>query len=326
MVDSAGEGFGMWDAERTVVVVNPNAAGGRVGRKWEDLERELRIRLGTVHFKLTERPEHAIALAQEAVEGGANTILSMGGDGTHNEVINGIMLANPEPGAVQLGLLPAGTGGDFRRLVHHNADALTAAAAMPKATSQPIDVGSLRFRADDGNEIERYFINIASFGIGGLVDRFATHSKKRLGGKATFYIATLKALRAYTPARVKLHIDGREIGEYTITNILVCNGRYAGGGMMFAPDALVGDGLFDVVIMKHKSILNTVTLSSAIYAGKHIESPTVEVYRGARVTAKTLTDDPAWLDIDGEAPGTLPAEFRMHHHAVRLLDVRPEVV
>ena len=96
--------------------------------------------------------------------------------------------------------------------------------------------------------------------------------------------------------------------------------------MMFAPDAQLSDGLFDVVIMRHRSALNTISMSGAIYKGRHVDSPLVEVHRAASIVAKTTTDAAAYLDIDGEAPGTLPAEFRMHHHAVRLLDVRPEVV
>ena len=246
----------MWDPAKTVAVINPNAAGGRVGKQWEDLSRELRFRLGKIELKLTERTGHATDLARDAVKAGATTILSMGGDGTHNEVINGIMQAEPEPGAVRLGLLPAGTGGDFRRMCIHNADALTAAAALPSAESTPIDIGSLTFLADDGTEARRYFINVASFGIGGVVDRFVNSSKKRLGGKATFYIATLRALAAYQPATVRLTIDGRDLGEHTITNIMVCNGRFAGGGMMFAPNARLGDGKFDVVITSYETAIS----------------------------------------------------------------------
>jgi YegS/Rv2252/BmrU family lipid kinase len=307
-------------------VVNPNAAGGRVGKQWDDLERELRLRLGGVRFLLTERTGHATELARTAVAEGATTILSMGGDGTHNEVINGIMLAAPAPGAITLGLLPAGTGGDFRRMCISNADALTAATALPKAESKPIDVGSLSFLTDDGVTAQRYFINIASFGIGGLVDRYANESRKRLGGKATFYIATLKALAAYNPATVRVSIDGQDMGEHVITNVMVCNGRFAGGGMMFAPEARLGDGQFDVVFFQHKSALTTLAMSRSIYIGTHVNSPLVTVHRGSSIKAEILTEATAYLDIDGEAPGILPAEFHMHHHAIRLLDVRPEVV
>ncbi|MDG1481079.1 MAG: diacylglycerol kinase family lipid kinase [Myxococcota bacterium] len=316
----------MWDPAKTVAVINPNAAGGRVGKQWADLSRELRLRLGKIELMLTERAGHATALARDAVRAGATTILSMGGDGTHNEVVNGIMQAEPAPGVVRLGLLPAGTGGDFRRMCLNNADALTAAAALPHAKSTPIDVGSLSFRADDGTEAHRYFINVASFGIGGVVDRFVNSSKKRLGGKATFYIATLRALAAYQPATVRLTLDGRDLGEHTITNIMVCNGRFAGGGMKFAPDARLSDGKFDVVIFQHRSVLSTVAMSKSIYTGAHINNPHVTVHSGAHIRAETTTDAVAYLDIDGEAPGILPAEFNLHHHAIALLDVRPDVV
>ena len=314
----------MWTPEQTAVIVNPAAAGGKVGRQWGQLERQLSERLGAVRFSLTTAPGGATTLARQAVADGATTVLSMGGDGTHNEVINGIMTAGA--GRVRLGLLPAGTGGDFRRIVHNNTDALTAAAALPRSDSMPIDVGEVVFQADDGTEQRRFFLNIASFGVGGLVDRYANASAKRLGGKVTFYVSTLRALRDYAPARVRLWVDGQDAGEHTITNILVCNSRFAGGGMMFAPDARLGDGLFDVVIIRHRSMLTTVGMSRAIYAGTHVRSELVEVLRGATVRAETVTDDPAYMDIDGEAPGFLPARFSLHHHAVQLLGVRSEVV
>ena len=96
--------------------------------------------------------------------------------------------------------------------------------------------------------------------------------------------------------------------------------------MMFAPEARLGDGQFDVVFFQHKSALTTLAMSRSIYIGTHVNSPLVTVRRGSSIKAEILTDAAAYLDIDGEAPGILPAEFHMHHHAIRLLDVRPEVV
>lgn len=309
----------MLDPAKTVVVANPAAAGGRVGRDWDRHAATLHQHLGEVRLLRTERMGHATELAREAVEDGATTVLSMGGDGTHNEVVNGIMAADPEPAAVALGLLPAGTGGDFRRMVRDNADVASAARALASAASAPIDVGHVRFRADSGVDEERFFVNIASFGVGGLVDRLVNESSKRLGGKATFFLCTFKALLRYTPARVRLVVDGEEQGVFDITNIFVCNGRYAGGSMHFAPEARLGDGLFDVVIVREMGLLRTLATAGRFYDGGHVDLPETTVLRGAHVVAKALSDDPAYIDIDGEAPGGLPAEFTLRPGAIRLL-------
>ena len=316
----------MLDPKTTVVVANPAAAGGRVGREWEKLSATIRRHLGDVQLHKTARAGHATELAASAVRDGALAVLSMGGDGTHNEVVNGIMAAEPPPGAVALGLLPAGTGGDFRRLVQHNTDVEAAAKALSTASSAAIDVGHVRFRHDDGQDRERFFVNISSFGIGGLVDRIVNRSSKRLGGKATFFISTARALVRYEPARVRLVVDDDEKGVFDITNIQVCNGQFAGGGMHFAPDARLGDGLFDVVVIEHRGLLRTIGTSGTLYKGTHVELPEVKIFRGSRVEARTEHEAPAYIDIDGEAPRTLPAEFPLRHHAIKLLDPRPDVI
>jgi diacylglycerol kinase family enzyme len=130
----------------------------------------------------------------------------------------------------------------------------------------------------------------------------------------------------YRPARVRLWVDERELGEYSITNVCVCNGRFAGGGMMFAPAARLGDGLFDVVVMREATLAQALALSGKIYEGRHVESPLVTVVRGRRVRAETVTADPAWVDIDGEAPGVLPVEARVLPGALRLIDPWADVV
>ena len=310
----------------TVVIANPAAAGGRIGKGWTATEAMLRGHLGAVEFRLTNAPRHATELARDAVAAGATRIFSLGGDGTHSEVVNGIMAAAPAPGAVTLGILPGGTGGDFRRNLQHGDTIESAAAAAAGARAVPIDVGALNWQADDGSRGEGWFINIASFGVGGLVDRIVNESSKRLGGQATFFIGSLRALARYQPARVKLVLDGKELEPVPVTHVLVCNGRWAGGGMLFAPEAKLDDGLFDVVIMGWKSVLHTIGMSRHIYKGKHVGDPTVQVHRARVVEATTVGPEVAWMDVDGEAPGILPSTLSVVPGAIRLLDPRAEVV
>ncbi len=315
-----------WDPSSTVVVVNSAAAGGRVGREWRDIALDLTRSLGDVHFVLSRAPGHCIELASEAVEQGARTILSLGGDGTHNEVVNGILRAQHKRGSIRLGVLPAGTGGDFRRLLEHNGSVGEAARAMPTAAEAPIDAGLIRFVTDDGRPAERYFVNIASLGVSGLIDRAVNRSSKRLGGKLTFLLATLQTLPSFKPPKVRLWLDGEVVGDFRISTIAVCNGRFAGGSMNFAPTARLGDGLFDVTVLRHAPLLRSVPETPKLYDGTILDSVLSDSFQGRTVKVEPLDERKSYVDIDGEAPGVAPAEFELIPHALRLLGARRDVL
>lgn len=320
----------MIDPERTTAVVNPAAAGGRVGARLADLTATLHRHLGPVRVLTTAGPGGAVARARQAVEEGARTVLSLGGDGTHNEVVNGMMAAatalDLPPGALTLGVLPAGTGGDFRRLLVANATPEAAAEALAGAAAEPIDLGWVRFTDASGQPAERYFLNVASFGIGGMVDRLVNDSSKRLGGKATFLIAILKSFFHYRPATVHLVADGEALGPYEISNVFVCNGQYAGGSLHFAPTARLSDGKLDLVITEARPLLPSLQVLRRIYAGAHYGMPGVHHRRVERVEATRSGPHPAWMDIDGEAPGEIPATFEVRPGALRLLGARPDAL
>lgn len=314
------------DPTLTTAIVNPAAAGGRVGREWSTIEPALRAHLGDIRFVFTERTGHGAELARNAVDAGATTLLAMGGDGTNNEVVNGIMGSGAPAGSITLGLLPAGTGGDFRRLLMHGDDAMSAAKALGEAVASPIDIGAVTYLSDAGATEERFFLNMVSFGLAGLVDRRVNRSSKRFGGLISFFAASLGALTEYRPARVKLTVDGEVKGEFEITNIAVCNGRFSGGGMMFAPHAKLNDGRLEVIVLKNGPIFQTVGVSRYLYSGKHLDHPLVSVFSGSSVVGETVTENRAWVDVDGEAPGTAPVSFRVVREALKLLDLKPEVL
>lgn len=314
----------------TLVIANPRAAAGRVGRRLAKLERALRGVLGPFRVAVTTHPGHASELAAEAARSGAvHRLLVLGGDGTFSEVAQGLMSTGPLASSVELGLLHAGTGGDFRRLLAGPAggrDVLAAAAALSTSRSTSIDVGHARFEGVDGAMCERFFINLLSFGIGGLVDTLVNEAPKVLGGRASFFVGTFRSLLRYRPARVALEIDGVSVGTHQITNVLVCNGRFGGGGMHFAPQALLDDGRFDVVSIAHRKLHRTLAMTGAIYRGSFDRFEGVHRWRGSTIVAHTLDEHPATLDLDGEAPGRLPLEVTLRPGALRVLGVRREVL
>ncbi|MCA9532111.1 MAG: diacylglycerol kinase family lipid kinase [Myxococcales bacterium] len=313
----------MIDPEHTYVIANPHGRGGWVGLHWHRLSADIRAVLGQeVKFLQTQSIGDGVRCAREAVEAGATTLVSFGGDGTHSEVSDGIMRAGAGD-RVSLGILHAGTGGDFRRMLA-NTDDLTA-ACRTIALSEPatVDCGWVEYQTEDGGSRGRHFLNIASLGMGGLVDRFVNESKHRLRGGPAYALATLRANSVYRPAEVELEVDSEPVGTFTISNICVCNGRWAGGGMMFAPDARLSDGLLDVVVLEAASTLRSLPMMRGLYKGTHTRSALVHVFQGQRVRV-TPRRHTAYMDIDGEAPGIAPASFQVRANALRVHGVRKE--
>lgn len=308
------------------LIANPTAGSGRSGRRLGRVVDVLRPRLGDIDVHLSERPGHASDLARQAVDKGARTVLALGGDGTHGEVTQGIMRSGARPDEVALGLLPGGTGGDFCRILEHEGTIGKAVRGLFDAADHLVDVGLVTFTGAGGVRDTRHFLNVASAGASALVDQRVNASSKRLGGMLTFLSATLAVLARYEPPRVRVEVDGRLFTELELATITVCNGRYAGGGMCFAPDARLADGLFDVVVFEHAPLHRAVALSPQVYRGTHLGSPLVSFARAAHVVVSALGRTPLLLDVDGETPGRGPLEFRVQRRALRLLAVRPETL
>jgi YegS/Rv2252/BmrU family lipid kinase len=314
----------MFDPNETLVIANPMARHGYVGANWAELSARITDALGPVNLQLTESRGDGLRIGKQAIAEGARTIVSFGGDGTHSEVVDGIMQSglNKE---VTLGVLHAGTGGDFRRMIPGAEELESACAVIRDKPAVPIDIGWVDYEHDDGHREGRFFLNITSMGMGGLVDRIVAASPSKSGGKAKYFKAVLRANMKYKPAKIRLRVDGKDEGEHEISNICVCNGRWAGGSMMFAPEARVADGMFDVILIRAASTLRGLPVMAGLYKGTHIRSPLVSTYRGRHVEVDMIANT-AWMDIDGEAPGIGPAEFRIHEHAIRVIGIGPEFV
>jgi YegS/Rv2252/BmrU family lipid kinase len=297
----------------TVVIVNPRSAGGKTEKRWPLFREIIHEAYGPFDARFTDAPGSATRLAREALGAGAELVVAMGGDGTINEVVNGFYdgARAIAPNAA-FGVLPAGTGGDFIKTLGTPREVREAALELKRATPRPIDLGRLRFIGHDGAPAVRHFINIASFGISGLVDQYVNDSSKALGGTVSFAMATLRAGLKYKNASVRITLDAEPAKEGRIYNVAVANGRYFGGGMKVAPNAALDDGLFDVVTLGDFTFADLLLRGLDIYSGKHLSNPKVTVHRARRVEATVDGEGAAvLLDVDGEQPGRLPASFEM---------------
>jgi YegS/Rv2252/BmrU family lipid kinase len=299
------------------VIVNPHAARGSVGRNWPHLKELAERRLGRFRVFLTAAPGEATHFARLALSEGAQSIVCVGGDGTLNEVVNGLMgeegQENPE---VRLGFIPNGTGCDFRKTLLIPTHPEEALKIIQEGRTRLVDLGRLKYTDHKGETITRYFHNLTSFGLGGEVDERVNQSGKKLGGFLSFIIATLVSLVLYEKKRIRLKIDEHFEEEVVVLNVAVANGQYHGGGMWVAPEADPSDGMFHVTIIGKLSLPEVLYYLPKLYNGKILEVKRVRSLTGRRVEASS--DKKVLLDVDGEQPGCLPSEIEIVPSALKI--------
>jgi len=304
------------------VIVNPSSRGGRTGRHWRRLAKRIAAAVGPFCTYSTNAPRHAAELAAQALDDGYRWLVAVGGDGTVNEVVNGCLDPATDrariPGTA-ISVVMRGTGNDLRRTLTGARSLGGDLRAIRDGQPQPWDIGKVTYVDNAGRRRQRYFANLASFGISGAIDRRVNHARwsRYAGAKATFLSAALKTLRTYRNPSVNLTVDGRRHDAGPVFLACIANGRYAGGGMQFAPTADPGDGRFDLVVMADIKRGQAVRALPRLYRGTHINEMHVWSKRCTRIEADS--DALVLLDIDGEAPGRLPATFELLPHALTFI-------
>lgn len=304
---------------RIAFIINPQSGNGATGREWRAIASRFHDRLGDFGELYTSKPMEAVKLTRKALEGGAQTIVAVGGDGTTNEVVNGFFDESGHPinGNAALAVLPRGTGSDFLRTFHTQNTVEAVSGRIASGKPKRLDVGRMTYIDHEGHQRVRHFANIASFGSSGLIDRHVNRSTKIFGGKASFAIGAVKGLLSWKDQLVRVRFDDGPWEEMEITCLSVANGQYFGGGMWVAPNAKTDDGLFDVTIWRGYTLLDFITRAKRIYDGSHVELEGTRTLRARKVEA--VCDEECLLDMDGEAPGRLPATFEILPGAISLL-------
>lgn len=300
-------------------IVNPRAGKGLSSLRWNDFKGMARRRLGHFWFNLTTGVGDAKRLTEGAIKKGATLIICVGGDGTLNEVINGIMEQDiAVRNKILLGYVPMGTGCDFIKTVPIPKDPFKALSLIYHMDNiSKIDIGRLSFKDNDGKDCYRHFHNITSFGLGGEVNRRVNNSAKRFGPFLSFIGATLISILKYGKKEIYLRIDSGEVKRFTVLNIAVANGKYHGGGMCVAPNALTDDGLFNITVIKNLSPLKVLLNLPKLYNSEIKDVDGVTMFTGKKIEA--LSKQKVLLDVDGEQPGTLPVTIDMIPEAINII-------
>jgi len=257
----------------------------------------------------SQRPGHLTELAREAAAG-ADLLVAVGGDGTVNEVVNGIAGLD-----VELALIPRGTGGDFVRTFGIPRKLEQAVEVALRGRTREIDLGKGRYRSWAGGEGESYFANIASAGMSGAIAKRTNETSKALGGKVSYAWATVAVFARWRNDEVRVRVDGEEHAG-RMHDVIVANCRYLGGGMKMVPEAEPDDGLLDVLLIGDLTKRDLLLTMPKTYRGTHLPHPKATLLRGT--TVEIDAPEPLPVELDGEQPGTTPIRFEIVPRAVRL--------
>lgn len=251
---------------------------------------------------------HAVELARNAVVNASSHIISVGGDGSLSEVVNGIMLSGDKNLPV-IGLLPYGTANDFSKSVNLNDGLKQLRELVDRKTTRKIDVGSVFFTDRNGKAAERYFVNIGDIGIGGFIVENINKSSKMLGANMTFFLETLKAMFTYQRTKVKC-VCKEFSWEGKTLSMVMANGKYFGSGLCIAPDAALDDGKLNIVILGDVTVIDYLKNISRLKRGEKIIHPEV-FYRETDEIEITPLESKCPIDLDGEFIGYAPAKFKI---------------
>lgn len=296
------------------VIVNPAAGASSTRRKWPVISRLLNHIGLPFDFEYTEGVGHAIEMARLAASNGYRYLVAVGGDGTVNEVANGI-LHSTNASTTELGIVSTGTGSDFIRSVGISRDYATACSALTGSRRLSIDVGVVEYQSK-GQTLKRFFINAAGVGFDAAVVRETERLPKYFGGTIPYVAGLVRTLLTYKNKPVVVRI-GDEVESHRVLNVAVANGGYFGGGMHIAPQAELGDSLLDVVVIGDMGKLEVLKELPTIYKGTHVNHPKVIMKKGADITIES--SEPVLVYADGESLGECPASFRVVPGALSLV-------
>jgi YegS/Rv2252/BmrU family lipid kinase len=307
------------DPQRPLLIVNPRSGGGTLSEaRWARLVGELSEGLGEFDSVLTAGPRDATVIARREAEAGRRLIVALGGDGTVSEVANGILDAGAGA-TTDLGIIPRGTGGDFRRMLELPTAAGEAARRIREGRVQVVDAGRAEFVAHDGSPATRHFLNVASFGFSSAVASRANASSKRLGGKLAYLGATVRALASYDNTDLWLTVDGGQKERRRVLLAALGNGRYFGGGMKICPNAQLDSGRFDLVVVGDFSRMEVLMRVRRLYDGTHLALDDVHNTAAHTLAVEAVEPDAVVpIELDGETPGRLPARFTVLPGALRV--------
>jgi YegS/Rv2252/BmrU family lipid kinase len=300
-----------------LTIVNITAGGGKAGKDWLKIRELLEKHDIQYHPEFTDRRLHAMVIARRKIEEGYNRIIVVGGDGTMNEVINGIFAQKRlKTNEVILGMISVGTGNDWARMFHIPNDYESAIVTIKNQKTFIQDAGLVTYKKNE-RTWQRYFMNIAGMGFGAKVVAKTNKQKEKGKSSSTLYLLNLiTSLLGYRSKKAQILIDGQLI-DRKVFNLSIGIGKYNGGGMMQIPDAIADDGLYTITLIKKMGKLNVIANIKRLYNGKITEHSRVETYSAKEISVDSPTQ--LHLETDGETLGHSPLEFQIIPKSIKII-------
>jgi diacylglycerol kinase (ATP) len=307
---------------RRHVIINPAAAAGETGRRASEILALLDRSLGRDYtLFLTGGPGEATESVRWAVKSGAKLVVAVGGDGTVQEVVNGLFSGGESLSPdCRLGIVSAGTGGGFAESFGLPRDIEAQVKLIARGLDRRIDVGRAVYANGGDGTRERNFVNECQAGIGGEVVRWVEarpKKSKRLGGRLAFGAGTLAAALTYPDRSMCVEIDGRPAGTHRLVAVIAANGCRMAGGMRLAPRARLDDGLLDVLFIHGQSVFERLRNFPKIYSGKHVGLAGFSYFQARSLTL--YSEEKVDFEADGELWGTLPCRVQVMPSALRVI-------
>lgn len=296
------------------LIVNPIAGAGKTARKWPQIMGLLENMGLDFEHELTEAPGHAIELAKSATNRGCELVISVGGDGTINEIVNGLY-GTDGINDVMLGIINTGTGADYIRTIGIPRTYKEACECLLKPRKLTVDLGVVEC-TNNGHKVERLFVNFAGLGFDAEIVRATTQKFKALGDVSSYLMGLLTTVVSYQNKEVLLVLDG-EAERKKVCTVLMSHGKYGGGGMLTTPDADPGDGLFDVLIIDDLTKPDLLWSLPRVYKGTHLSHPKVTVKRAQEIEVRPVLE--MCIQADGEIVGEAPARFHVLPAALNII-------
>ncbi len=313
--------------KKIYVIINTNASVGNGFEKWESIKSIFEENEFSYDYDITESKNHATVLAIKAVKNNCKTIIIAGGDGTANEVINGLIIQDPEfVKDVNIGIIPIGTGNDWCRSLEIPNSIEKSIDIIKNGRTIKHDVGMVEYSENERRK-KRYFINIAGLGFDSIVlkktnevkEKKAIKSKerpKKKNGERTYLQVLLKTLLFYKPVKMSIEIDNQKAFSKNVFSMAIGIGRYNGNVMHQLPNAILNDGLFDINIIRAVSKARIIKNLGALYNGTIHKKKIVSMHQAK--TVKIEAESFALVETDGELMGESPFEFRILPNAINV--------
>ena len=308
----------MSDRQKVHAIVNPHAGHGKSGKKWPLILEYLKDSGFDVTWQLTKRRWHAYYIAEEYVKRGAKMIISVGGEGVMNEILNGMFAAVKKSASLPtMAMIPIGTGTDLSRTLKIPKKYRQAVDVIRRGRKKLIDAGLILFH-QGGRNWSRYFINASDAGLGGAVARITNSVPKTLGGFLTFLLSSLVGLLSFRRMKLKIWVDGKLVDQGLMTIVGALNGQFFGGGMHAAPMAVIDDGTMEFMYVKDTNFFKFLTrVLARVYQGEHLAYHKVHLHHGKEL--KVQGEKVFLVDVDGEVEKAQAISLKVLPKVVRFV-------